>query len=116
MVHSYQARCQKALAAYQRLAERKLVRLRDFEFPQLVDCDEQWHILELSIVGSPQFSDFVEVGREKKRQTSFWTALEPVGLLNCRSHPRTRLCCCFGGVFLYLSLRANLLMSFASEL
>ncbi len=51
---------------HQRFAERKLVRLRDFEFPQLVDCDEQWHILELSIVGSPQFLDFVEVGREEK--------------------------------------------------
>jgi hypothetical protein len=61
--HRYQERFQKELAAYQRLAERKLVRLKGFEFPQLVDDDEQLHILELSIVSPPYIYilDFVEV-------------------------------------------------------
>jgi hypothetical protein len=61
MVHRYQERFQKELAAYQRLGERKLVRLKGFEFPQHIDCDEQLHILALSIVSPPYVLGFVEV-------------------------------------------------------
>lgn len=65
-VHRYHDRFEKELAAYHRLAERKITRLKGFEFPQLVDYDEQMRILELSIVSPPYILDFVEVGLGKK--------------------------------------------------
>ena len=39
---------------------------RGFEFPQIVDYDEELHILELSIVSPPYILDFVEVGLGKR--------------------------------------------------
>lgn len=65
-VHWYHDRFQKELATYQRLVERKIARLKGFEFPQLVDYDEELHILELSIVSPPYILDFVEVGIGKR--------------------------------------------------
>ncbi|MEZ6034375.1 MAG: hypothetical protein R3C17_14870 [Planctomycetaceae bacterium] len=65
-IHRYHERCQKELATYQRLAERKIVRLKGFAFPQLVKYDEELHILELSIVSPPYILDFVEVGLGQK--------------------------------------------------
>ena len=65
-VHRYHERFHKELATYRRLAERKIVRLKGFEFPQLVNYDEELHILELSIVSPPCILDFVEVGLGKK--------------------------------------------------
>ena len=65
-VHRYHERFQKELATYRRLAERKIVRLKGFEFPQLVNYDEELHILELSIVSPPYILDFAEVGLGKK--------------------------------------------------
>lgn len=65
-VHRYEERFQTELAAYNRLAERRVVRLKGFEFPQLVDYDQELHILELSIVSPPYILDFVEVGLGKR--------------------------------------------------
>lgn len=65
-VHRYHERFQKELATYRRLAERKIVRLKGFEFPQLVNYDEELHILELSIVSPPYILDFVEVSLGKE--------------------------------------------------
>ncbi|MBI1313664.1 hypothetical protein GC176_20420 [bacterium] len=60
-VHRYKDRFAKELAAYQRLADRHIVRLQGFRFPQLLDYDPELHILELSFVSPPYILDFVEV-------------------------------------------------------
>ena len=64
-VHRYRERFQKELATYRRLAERSITRLKGFQFPQMVDYDEELNILELSIVSPPYILDFVEVGLGK---------------------------------------------------
>lgn len=65
-VHRYSERFQRELAAYRRLHERRVERLKGFRFPQLLHYDEGLQILELSFVSPPYILDFVEVGLGKK--------------------------------------------------
>ena len=44
-VYRYKERFQKELATYRRLAERSITRLKGFQFPQLVDYDEDRDLL-----------------------------------------------------------------------
>lgn len=65
-VHRYKERFRRELEAYQRLQERGIERLKGFRFPQLVRCNEELRILELSFVSPPYILDFVEVGLGKR--------------------------------------------------
>ena len=61
-VHRHEYTFPPELAAYNRLAERRVTRIQGFRFPQLLDYDPELAVLELTFVSPPYILDFVCTG------------------------------------------------------
>jgi hypothetical protein len=58
--HRYHASFTREKLAYQRLRESNVFKIRTFNLPQLIAWDDEWLVIEISIVSRPRLLDFAE--------------------------------------------------------